>query len=81
MEIGGRFISIHATAKGYHGMIKLPNEACVYDVFGREAIGKGSEFKLEMQPFGTRLFFLGSEYEVKSLDGELSKRDNSFRWK
>ena len=81
MEIGNRFISIHATAKGYNGEIALPKETVVYDVFARKSMGRVSSFKLEMAPFDTKLFFLGTEQEVKALDKELSKYEmNSFVW-
>ncbi len=81
MEIGSRFISIHATAKGYNGEIRLPKETVVYDAYSFKTIGKVSSFKLEMAPFDTQLFFLGTEAEVKELDKKLEKyRMNSFVW-
>ncbi|MBQ7650007.1 MAG: hypothetical protein IJS15_03560, partial [Victivallales bacterium] len=85
MEIGNRFISIHATAKGYNSEIRLPKETVVYDLYSCKTIGKVSSLKLEMPPFDTKLFFLGTEAEVKSLDKELAKYHinnemNSFVW-
>jgi hypothetical protein len=100
MEIGNRFISIHATEKGYNGDLCLPKASLVYDVFAYKRLnpavskyrephlldflpdkGKYPYYNLEMQPFESRLFFLGTEAEVKELDKQLENYHmNSFVW-
>ena len=72
MEAGEKFISLHATGNGLNSRIDLPQKKWIYDVYAGKIIGQNiTGFNPEISPWGTKLFFLGTEKEVKALNQNL----------
>lgn len=73
MEIGSRFISIHATSQGFKGNITLKEKTGIYDVFSRKTLSTDtSSIELDLPPFESTLLFLGTPAEIEELNTELT---------
>lgn len=75
LEAGNRFLSLHATAEGLSGFVYLPQPRCVLDVCSLEILAPKPvvKFTPALRPFETRIFFLGTEAEVRDLADRLHK--------
>ena len=63
--IGGRLISVYCPVEQIEGTLNLPAEFAAYEVFTKEFRGLGKSLPLKMSFGETRLFFLGTEAEVR----------------
>ena len=75
LEASSRFLSFHATANGLACPVRLPEPRCVLDVCSLETIADTPvvEFTPTLAPFATRIFFLGTEAEVRDLAERLRR--------
>lgn len=71
VHTGGRLVSVYCPVDECSGSLKLPEMLAGCEVFSGQVFAPTSELKFTMQLGETKLFFLGSELEVKNFQTNL----------
>ncbi|HOG49980.1 MAG TPA: hypothetical protein PKY10_05285, partial [Lentisphaeria bacterium] len=71
VHAGGRLVSVYCPVDECSGSLKLPEMLAACEVFSGQVFAPTRELKFTMQLGETKLFFLGSELEVKSFQTNL----------
>ena len=76
LEASKRFISIHTTAAGFRGYLRLPEAKHVLDVFTLKTVSDKAVtgFRPDIVSYGSKVYFLGTAEEVKDFADKLRKR-------